>query len=134
LVLLIAACSFCLLSACGGGGARSTTAALKPSAMGFACGFYQSPVYSCGPFQTATLTNTGTSTIYIQAITIATGYPFSQTNNCPTSLPAGQSCAIVVSFFVARPGPGTVNYISVLSVNDNATGSPQQVSLEGATQ
>ena len=121
--------------ALSGIGARATTATLTPSTMEFVCGYRQSPMWSCSSPEMATLTNTGTSTMYIQAITIPPETPFSQTNNCPTSLLVGQSCAITVSFYVRPPRTtGTVNYTSTLSVNDTATGSPQQASLEGAAQ
>jgi len=121
--------------ALSGIGARATTATLTPSTMEFVCGYRQSPMWSCSSPEMTTLTNTGTSTLYIQAITIPPESPFSQTNNCPTSLLVGQSCAITVSFYVRPPRTtGTVNYTSTLSVNDTATGSPQQASLEGAAQ
>jgi trimeric autotransporter adhesin len=122
--------------ALSGIGARATTATLTPSTMEFECGYRQSPMWSCSSPDMTTLTNTGTSTMYIQAITIPSESPFSQTNNCTTSLLVGQSCAITVSFYVGQPRQttGTVNYTSTLSVNDTATGSPQQASLEGASQ
>ena len=121
--------------ALSGIGARATTATLTPSTMEFVCGYRQSPMWSCSSPEMTTLTNTGTSTLYIQAITIPPESPFSQTNNCPTSLLVGQSCAITVSFYVRPPRTTeTVNYTSTVSVNDTATGSPQQASLQGAAQ
>jgi len=113
-------------------GARNTTATLTPSEMGFRCIPQTGLVGGCTAPEIATLTNTGTSTMYIQAITIAPENGFGQTNNCPTSLLVGQSCAITVSFNIRLPRTGTVDYMSVLSVYENTIGSPQQVSLEGS--
>ena len=43
-----------------------------------------------------TLTNTGTADLFIAGIGIT--IPFAQTNTCPSTLPAGASCAINVTF------------------------------------
>jgi hypothetical protein len=77
------------------------------------------------PPQTVTLTNTGTASLSITSI--RTGADFSQTNNCPSSVLAGATCTINVSFTPAANG----TYTSSLAVTDNATGSPQTVSLSG---
>ena len=52
---------------------------------------------------------------------------FAQTNNCPASLLAGNSCQISVAFTPTAIG----NRVGTLSVVDNAPGSPQTVSLSG---
>lgn len=75
--------------------------------------------------QTVTLTNTGSAPLAITSIVASAG--FGQNNNCGSSLSLGASCTINVIF---RPGttgtvPGTV------TITDNATGSPQTVSLAG---
>ena len=77
------------------------------------------------PPQTVTLTNTGTASLSVTSI--RTGADFSQTNNCPSSVTAGATCTINVSFTPAANG----TYTSSLAVTDNATGSPQTVSLSG---
>ncbi len=75
--------------------------------------------------QSVTLSNTGTGVLPISFIT--TNGNFWQTNNCGTSLAAGDSCAIAVTF---KPlGAGT--YSGTLSIWDNAPGSPQTVALSG---
>jgi hypothetical protein len=76
--------------------------------------------------QRATLTNTGTQAVYISSI--STRKPFIQTNDCPVSLPAATSCDILVRF--APRGKNASN--GTLSVWDDATGSPQRVSLSGS--
>jgi len=79
-----------------------------------------------GKPQPVTLTNAGATTLTINGIT-TTG-PFSQTNNCGTSLKGGQSCTIYVSY----AGPlSRWSWSGVLSVSDNGAGSPQKVSLYG---
>lgn len=75
--------------------------------------------------QTATLSNTGTATLNITRITI-TG-DFAQTNNCGSSLAAGSSCSINVTFTPTATGTRSGS----VSVADNASGSPQNVSLTG---
>jgi hypothetical protein len=77
-----------------------------------------------------TLTNVGSTTLSITGITI-TGTDsdeFSQTNTCASSVGAGKSCTITVTF---RPSDfeGDSAYVSV---SDNGGGSPQQVPLSGS--
>lgn len=76
-----------------------------------------------------TLTNTGNEALTIKniAITGADAGDFSQTNNCGSSLLPGKSCTISANF---RPkAKGT--RIAAVSLNDNAGGSPQKVTLTG---
>jgi len=75
--------------------------------------------------KTATLTNGGSATLDINSI--ATSGDFSQTNNCGSTLAAGKSCAIKVTFSPTQTGSRT----GTLSITDNATNSPQTVSLSG---
>jgi len=99
----------------------TATVSLAPQKLGFSTqliGTASSP-------QPTTLTNTGTGAVNISSI--STKGPFSQTNDCPASLPAGTNCDILVRFdpHVKGEAKGT------LSVSDDATGSPQEVSLSG---
>jgi hypothetical protein len=75
--------------------------------------------------QPATLTNTGNQPVTISNISATA--PFSQTNNCPSSLPVSGNCQIQVVF--TPTDKGTVN--GTLSVTDDAVGSPQKVTLSG---
>jgi hypothetical protein len=72
-----------------------------------------------------TLTNNGSATLTVSSI--AANSNFAETNDCGTSVVAGGSCAINVTFTPGAAGSesGTV------SVTDNAAGSPQVVSLSG---
>jgi hypothetical protein len=78
---------------------------------------------SCPP-QTVTLTNVGSTTLSISSITIS-GLGFSETNTCGSSVGAGKSCNITVTFKGSRIVVGDV------SVIDNGGGSPQTVHLLG---
>jgi len=75
--------------------------------------------------QTVTVTNNQTTTVTISSITI-TG-DFAQTNTCGTSLAAGASCTMSVTFSPTKTGTrrGTI------TIMDTAYGSPQTVSLTG---
>src|SRR6266478_4715886 len=104
-----------------GRGLAATTVSLSPSSLSFgsqAVGTTSAP-------QPVTLTNTGTGTLNV--VDIATTGDFAQTNNCGTSMTAGASCTINVSFTPAASGTRT----GTLSVTDNADASPQTVSLTG---
>jgi hypothetical protein len=74
---------------------------------------------------TVTLTNTGTATLNISSASV-TG-PFAQTNNCPSTLAVGSNCAFSITF--TPNAVGTDN--GALMVTDNATGSPQSMTLTG---
>jgi hypothetical protein len=85
--------------------------------------------------QNVTLSNTGTTALTITSFVLSdnTNYslPVSGTP-CPISpstLGVGNSCIIAVEFAPALPG----TFNATLNVNDNASGSPQQVSLFGTS-
>jgi hypothetical protein len=82
-------------------------------------------VFTTSPAQQVTLTNTGAGVLTITNISV-TG-PFSQTNNCPSSLNPNSYCTLNVKFYPRTKGvlKGLVN------VEDNAPGSPQKVPLTG---
>jgi pimeloyl-ACP methyl ester carboxylesterase len=84
------------------------------------------------PPQTATLTNTGHSPLTIGSISIGgTGVShFSQTNTCGSSLAAGASCSITVSFIWNSRALGTA--AAVLSIADSSSDSPQKINLTGS--
>jgi hypothetical protein len=104
-----------------GTGVSAATVSLTPSKLTFPLQL----VGTTSGAQPATLKNTGSTTVTISNITATA--PFSETNNCPGSLPEGQSCDIQVSFAPTAKGSAS----GQLSVTDNATGSPQTVALSG---
>lgn len=90
------------------------------------------PVGTTSAAQTATLTNTGNAALAITSIAI-TGVnsgDFAQTNTCPvspTTLAAGANCTISVTFDPTATGARNAS----LGVSDDASGSPQSISLTG---
>ena len=76
--------------------------------------------------QTVTLSNTGSSALTIASI-VSIG-DFAQLNTCGTSLAAGASCAINVTFTPTAAGSRTGS----ITITDNAASSPQIVSLGGS--
>ena len=79
--------------------------------------------------ESATLTNIGSTTLSITGI-LVTGKDhdeFSQVNTCGSSVGAGQSCTITVTFTPSEQGGDSAD----VSIGDNGGGSPQQVPLSG---
>jgi hypothetical protein len=80
--------------------------------------------------QIITLTNASTSAISFTASTTLTGTgasSFIRTSTCTNPLPAGASCTNSIAFKPTTTGALT----AVVTYTDNATGSPQTVSLTG---
>jgi dienelactone hydrolase len=79
--------------------------------------------------QTITLTNTGSAALTINSITITgtNAGDFSQTNDCNTSVGAGNSCTITVTFKPTASGSRSAN----VTISDSSADSPQQVALSG---
>lgn len=75
--------------------------------------------------QIVTLSNSGEASLSITSISAAT--PFAQTSTCGSSVAAGGQCTISVTFTPAIAGSQT----GALMITDNATGSPQIVTLSG---
>jgi hypothetical protein len=103
------------------GVATTSSVSLTPAAMTFLTQL----VGTNSTSQPATLTNTGTNAISITSI--ATSATYTQTNNCPASLPAAGSCTINVTFVPNKAGALT----GTLTVTDSAPNSPQTVALTG---
>jgi Bacterial Ig-like domain (group 3)/FG-GAP-like repeat/Abnormal spindle-like microcephaly-assoc'd, ASPM-SPD-2-Hydin len=82
-------------------------------------------VYTTSGAQAVTLTNSGAGLLTVSKISASS--QFSQTNTCGASVVAGGSCTITVKF-----APTTINAISgLVSITDNAAGSPQTITLTG---
>jgi len=79
--------------------------------------------------QVVTLTNSGTTALTISSITLGgtNATSFIDLSSCGTSLAASASCSIYVAFKPAT----AASFTGTLSVTDNATGSPQKVTLTG---
>jgi probable HAF family extracellular repeat protein len=111
------------------GSTATTTVKLSPSKMQFVCDIHV--FWGCqakNMTRAATLTNIGSATLVISAISLSDfNDAFSETNNCPRSMSPGQSCTIQVKYNEPRIGTGH------LYVTDNAIGSPQTIFLSGDT-
>ena len=79
--------------------------------------------------QAVTLSNSGNSALSVTSIAVfgTNASDFAQTNNCGISVAAGANCTISVTFTPSAPGSRAAS----LAITDNATGSPQSVSLTG---
>ena len=124
-IILLGSCG---LYACGGSSASNRKiGTLSPNVTLSAqsLSFGDQVVGTTSESQPVTVTNSGTAALTVSGISASTG--FSQSNNCSSTLVAGSSCTINVSFEPTMAGStsGTV------SVTDNASGSPQTVSLSG---
>jgi hypothetical protein len=122
---LLLSCPATLPNPIQGPGKTSPSASLSPSSLSFNA---QQAGTSSSP-QTITLTNSGTAALAISGISLAGTNvdSFSQTNTCGNSLAAGASCSITVVFQPQTAGSKT----ATLTVNDNAAGSPHNVTLTG---
>jgi len=87
--------------------------------------FGSQAVGTTSPPQTVLLHNVGSATLNISSI--GTTGDFSQTNACGSTLAAGGSCGISITFTPGRSGTLTGG----LRVTDNAAGSPQRITLTG---
>jgi hypothetical protein len=117
--LLVALCSCALLLHCGGGGVPQVS--LSASSLGFGTelvGDTSEPL-------SVTLSNSGAAALHITAI--AAGTNFAEMNTCTATLMAGANCTISVTFTPTVAG----SLAGTLSISDNASGSPQEVSLSG---
>lgn len=95
---------------------------LSPAALTFS----SQAVGSTSGAQTVALTNTGNAVLNLTSIT-ASG-DFSETNTCGTSVAAGSSCTISVTFAPTTGGALT----GTITITDNANNSPQTIALSGS--
>jgi F5/8 type C domain/Abnormal spindle-like microcephaly-assoc'd, ASPM-SPD-2-Hydin len=82
-------------------------------------------VGSASAAQAVTVSNTGTATATLSSMSAAA--PFAETNTCGSSLAAGASCTVSVTFTPTASGAASGN----LSVASSAPGSPLTVGLSG---
>jgi photosystem II stability/assembly factor-like uncharacterized protein len=94
---------------------------LSPQTMSFS----NQDVGGTSSSQPVTLTNAGTAQLNISSITLSG--PFSQTNNCGSSVQVNASCTINISFAPAAAG----SVSGTLTVTDDDASSPQTVALSG---
>jgi F5/8 type C domain/Pectate lyase superfamily protein/Abnormal spindle-like microcephaly-assoc'd, ASPM-SPD-2-Hydin len=107
----------------GGGGSGGTSSPLtaSPSSVSFG----SQTAGSTSSAQPVTVSNPGSAAVSMASVGV-TG-PFSEANNCGTSLAAGASCTVSVTFAPTAAGSAS----GTLSVNSSAPGSPLTVALSG---
>jgi hypothetical protein len=127
---MLAALALAMLAGCGGGAQSSTriitpvespSAALSPASYTFG----NQLLNSTSAAGSVTLSNTGTASLSLTGIAV-TG-DFAESNNCGTSLSAGSSCAISVTFTPTATGSRSGS----LTFTDNAASTTQSVQLYG---
>jgi Cep192 domain 4 len=124
-------CGAALLVSCGGGGGTivpppgAPVVKLSVSSLTFS----DQNLNTQSAVQTTTLTNSGNAMLQITGIAISgtNAGDFSQSNTCGANLAAGANCTIGVFFKPTVTGTRT----AMVVITDNATGSPQTVSLTG---
>jgi hypothetical protein len=110
----------------GTGVATATpTVTLTPTSIAFPATI----VGSTSDAQIVTVKNTSAVTVTISSIALGgtNAASFEEIGNCGTSLAAGASCSLYVGFKPTAAAAQT----ATISVTDNATGSPQKVTLTG---
>jgi hypothetical protein len=119
--------------ACGGGGGGGGYTPPPPApVLGFSTSsltFSQQNTGTTSAPQTVILSNTGNATLDISNMSISgtNSGDFAQTSNCGNSLVAQNGCIITVTFTPSASGTRSAS----LTITDNASGSPQSVSLTG---
>ena len=112
----------------GTGQVATTTISLSPTALTFAT----QNTGTTSAAQSVLVTNTGNQAVTITSISLGgtNGTDFAQTNNCPSSLAVSGTCSISVTFSPTAAGTRA----AAITIADNATGSPQSVTLTGTGQ
>jgi len=105
-----------------GTGVAVASISLSPTSLSFA----NQGVGTTSAAQSVTLTNSGSASLTLSSIS-ASG-SFAETNNCGSTVAAGGSCTIEVTLTPTTQGATS----GTLAVADNATGSPQSVTLAGS--
>jgi len=117
--------------ACGGGSgdAPAPTPAPDASLSSSSLTFSQQVMGTASAAQAVTLSNIGSASLSISGIAIggANSGDFAQTNTCSSSVVAGANCTINVTFTPSAAGSRSAS----VTITDNASGSPQTVSLTG---
>lgn len=124
---LVTFCMVALLAGCGGGknsgfGGGTPSLTLAPSTLTFPSQI----VGTTSDPKTVTVTNSGTVTLNLMGFAASANYSV-DSSACGATLAAGANCVINVTFTptAVGPQPGTI------TVTDNATNSPQTVTLMG---
>jgi parallel beta-helix repeat protein len=105
----------------GGGTSPTATLSASPTSLTFA----SQALNTSSSAQSVTVSNTGTAAATVSGV--STSGDFSQTNTCGSSIAAGASCTVSVTFKPTASGTRT----GTLTVASNATNSPLTIALTG---
>ena len=118
-------------SSCGGGSQSTTIVTTEPavSLSVSSLTFKNQVISTTSSVSTVTLTNSGNAALSITGISVTgtNSSDFAQSNTCGTSVAAAANCTINVTFTPSAAGSRTAS----VAIADNASGSPQTVSLTG---
>ena len=92
--------------------------------------FGSQPVNTASAMQNVTLSNSGSASLAISSIALSGANPkqFTSTNNCGSSVPAGQSCMIQAQFAPTATGPFTAS----VAIASNASNPQESIALSGS--
>jgi hypothetical protein len=129
----IAIASIALYPACGGNGSTPPPNSQPPSSSSLNISpgslvFTAQSVQTTSAAQAVTVTNSGSTSVTIGGIT--TSGDFAQANTCGTSLAAGSTCSISVTFTPTAAGSRT----GTITISSNAANNPQTIGLMGTGQ
>jgi len=133
--MILGAClALAALGTSCGGGSSSTPQVTQVTSVSVtlssaSVSFGSQPVGTTSDAQPATVTNTGTGTLSITgfSFTGANASDFAEADTCGASIASGANCTITVMFTPSAAGTRA----ATLDISDNASGSPQSVSLTG---
>jgi hypothetical protein len=110
-------------------GTGTVTASPQVSLAPASLSFGNQAVGATSPGQSVTLTNIGNGALSISAIAVAgtNAGDFAEVNTCGAALAPQASCTITVTFTPTNSG----NSLAQVQIADNATGSPQSISISG---
>jgi hypothetical protein len=129
----IAIASIVLYPACGGNSSTPPSNSQPPSSSSLNVSpgslvFTAQSVQTASAPQAVIVTNSGSASVTIGGIT--TSGDFAQANTCGTSLGAGSTCSISVTFTPTSAG----SRAGTLTISSNAANSPQTIGLMGTGQ
>ena len=120
---------FGLLTGCGGNSSSATAIPMPAVSLSTtAVTFPNTAVTVTSSPMTITVTNTGNATLSVTSVSLGgtNASAFAISNTC-SSVAANANCTIMVTF----TPPSAASYMATVSITDNATGSPQAVTLSG---
>ncbi len=116
------------LAGCGGGSNSNVPAASPAVTLSANSLSFSAIVGQMSASQVITLSDSGTATLSISSVTLGDSNDYTLANGCGASLTVGASCTLTVSF-----KPQTAASLpSTITIADNASGSPQTITLSGA--